>query len=103
MKMVGNFGMLSRWEPSLTSNCNPHERSDIPDVPYHAKRCAHAGYTSKHHAARVSKWLARTSRAARPAARFHAFTMARRKPPGGMAWRAELRSSWNVICTLETS
>src|SRR5262249_46364700 len=39
------------------------------------------------HAARASIFAARTSRAAKPAERLHAFTIARRKPPGGMACR----------------
>src|SRR5262249_47916343 len=42
------------------------------------------------------------SRPARPDARSKAFTTARRKPPGGMAWRSGSLSSWKVICTLDT-
>ena len=40
----------------------------------------------------LSKWERRRSRARFPAARSQQFTMATRKPPGGMAWRAGSRS-----------
>src|SRR5262249_21824876 len=45
------------------------------------------------HAARARKWVRSISRAARPASRSKAFTTARRKPPGGMAWRSGSLSS----------
>ena len=43
-----------------------------------------------------------SSRARRPAASEVALITASRKPPGGIEWCAGSRSSWNVICTLET-
>ena len=44
-------------------------------------------------AARARKWARSISRATRPASRSKAFTTARRKPPGGMAWRSGSLSS----------
>ena len=41
-------------------------------------------------------------RAAIAARRSKPLTIAKRKPPGGMAWASGARSSWKVICTLVT-
>src|SRR5713226_9571160 len=46
--------------------------------------------------------LVSRSRARRPTARSRQFTIARRNPPGGMAWRSGGRSAWNVIWMLDT-
>ena len=48
------------------------------------------------------KYSLSRSRAARALSRSKPLTMARRKPPGGMAWRSGAQSSWKVICTLVT-